>query len=539
MMKALESPWLGERVLCHDQLLVVDKLAHVPVHGGTVAAASVVERLKEHLRRAGQPAHLGVHQRLDQETSGVLLFTCARELDASVGRAFEHHELERVYVAVVEGAIADQGVFENRLSPQQGGRVHVVNSGGKVARTAFRVLERSGSRAMLELRPTTGRTHQLRVQLSHAGAPIVGDRLYGGATAPRLMLHALRLELLGRRFDAPLPTAFAAALAGTAPTLDPADVRRVLRDAIQLRHVLAGRNTAFRLVNGWGDEMPGVEVDYFEGHVVLALSSDAAESLRSTLVHSLAEEGATSVYVKCRRRADQRTVDLAEVAPAVPDAGAAAPEPLWVSEGDLRLPVWLADGLSTGLFLDQRDNRAHLRQGVQGLSVLNLFCYTGSFSAAAARGEAARVTSVDLSGRALDRARQSVENNGGTPRGEFRKGDAFEFIRRAVQHRERFDVVVLDPPSFGSRGRRRTFNVASSYEELAAGCFRLLAPGGRLLAVTNHRKTSQGQLRRTLHRAAEQAERRIVQMKDAGARVDFPDGPSGPDPSKSVWIRVE
>src|SRR5439155_13041359 len=96
----------------------------------------------------------------------------------------------------------DKGVLEHLLAPGDGGRMDVVGPGdkkrAKVAQkavTRYRVLRRDGDRALLELSPETGRTHQIRVQVAAAGAAIAGDRMYGGTPAQRLMLHAARLEL--------------------------------------------------------------------------------------------------------------------------------------------------------------------------------------------------------------------------------------------------------------------------------------------------------------------------------------------------------
>ncbi len=538
-MEALESAWLGERVLASDELLVVDKPVHIPVHGGGDEVGSVVERLAEYLTERGEPARLGVQHRLDQDTSGVLLFTRDPKLDREIALAFNQHGFSRVYLAVVDGTgLSDSGSMHCRLSALERGRVRVVSEGGKMARTHYRVRSRVGSRALVELRPETGRTHQLRVQLAQLGAPIVGDRLYGGAAAWRLMLHAHSLEVLGRRFEAELPPEFETALRQTEPRRSAQQLRARLRDAFNLRHSLTVQGDALRLVNGFGDGLPGIEIDHFSGWLVLALSTQDSEDRREEIVDLLMQLGAKGVYTKCRRRGDQRKVDRDQAAPAEPDSGVAALSPLWVQHGELRLPVWLDDGMSTGLFLDQRRNRAVLRRMAAGKAVLNLFCYTGAFSVAAAEGGARQITSVDLSGRALERARLSMAQTAPDLEARFIKEDVFHYLGHAKRQGERFDLIVLDPPSFGTRGRRRTFSVDKDYGRLAQQCLELLRPGGSLLAVTNHRKTSLGRLRRVLREAVAAAGRTHTQMKDARNGADFPDGPDGPEPSKSVWIRL-
>ncbi len=471
------------------------------------------------------------------------MFVRDRALNAAVAREMEAHDAERVYVAAVtDGGLPDAGTLEHRLVTDADGHSRVVARGGKPCVAGYRVIERRAGRALVELRPRTGRTHQLRVQLAAARSPIAGDRLYGGARASRLMLHARELELvaLGRRFTAVVPPALPRWLQG-APDLfgDEAELRRTLVDAFSRRWPLATGSSAFRLFNDVGDGLPGASGDRFGDVVVLELSDDAALARRAELAALLVELGAASVYVKVRARGDARRADAATLAPSAPDAGRAAPAHFEVHEGTLRFLVRPGDGLSTGLFVDQRDNRQRVRELSGGARVLNLFSYTCSFTVAAAVGGAIATTSVDLSARALERGRDNLALNGVSGEAHrLLRADVVDWLARAGRRGERFDLVVLDPPSFGTRGTKRTFSVARDYPAVAASAIALLAPGGRLLAVTNHRKTSRAALRRMLHAAARTAQREIAQIKDLPSGLDCPDLPDGPAPSKSVLVTL-
>ncbi|MET0790647.1 MAG: pseudouridine synthase, partial [Polyangiaceae bacterium] len=260
----------AERIL-HDQggLLLVDKPSGVVVHGGDEQqAADLVSRLKRVLRSRGEDDYLGVHQRLDLGTSGVLAFTRDPALNAVIAEQMEGHSVERAYVAVVTlgkgaGTLRDSGTLEQRLETVKG-RTRVVKSGGQHALTRYQVLERVRDRALVELRPETGRTHQLRVHLSHAGAAIVGDESYGGAPAERLFLHArdLVFKTPAVRSHAPLPAAFTDALHARVPSLGSAQrLREALADAGCLREPLLASTETFRIVNDLGDGLPGVCVD--------------------------------------------------------------------------------------------------------------------------------------------------------------------------------------------------------------------------------------------------------------------------------------
>src|SRR6187549_4450 len=351
--EALFPAFRAQRIL-HDQggLLLVDKPPGIVVHGGDEQQASdLVSRLKRLLRLRGEGDYLGVHQRLDLGTSGVLVFTRDPTLNPSIAEQMESHAVERTYVAVVaftgKPTLRDSGVIEQRLETVKG-RTRVVKSGGQRALTRYRVLSSQQGRALLELRPETGRTHQLRVHLSHAGAPIVGDTAYGGVAAERLFLHArdLVLQKPAVRAHAPVPAAFDAALHARPPELGSAErVREALADAGCLREPLLSVSDTFRIVNDWGDFLPGVCVDRYGDFAVLSLSSDEASDRKQELANLLHEFGARGVYLKQRARADLRREAHAELAPKAPIAGEPLSEPLVVQEGNARFAVTLDEGL--------------------------------------------------------------------------------------------------------------------------------------------------------------------------------------------------
>lgn len=552
-------PWRVERIL-HDgaDFLVVDKPSGVVVHGGDEALADdLVHRLDAWLRSQGRGTYLGVHQRLDQATSGLLFFTRRKDVNGAVAAAMEAHRVRRTYLAVValEGGDPTQGArsrgrrtfelrsrgrLEHQLSHARG-RTEVVTRGsrGQRAVTEYEVLQRVGRRALVLLHPQTGRTHQLRVQLAAAGAPICGDRLYGGEPAPRLFLHATALggDALGAEWTRDVPDHFHDWLTAGEMRV-PADTTELLKDAGLRRFALRGETESYRLVNGAGDLLPGMVVDVYGEWAVLSLYDAELLARARTLAEQIAALGFRGVYLKKRVRADLRHEEAAALAPEGPLVGEPAPGDLVVTEAGLRVGVALADGLSTGLFVDQRDNRRRVRRLAQGGRMLNLFSYTCSFSVAAALGGASEVVSVDLSGRALERGRRNFELNGlDASAHRFFKEDAVKWLGRAARRKERFRVVVLDPPSFSTVGKG-TFSVAKGYGEVAALALELLEPEGHLLAVTNHTRTSPDALRKILHRAAQQANRTFLSLRDAPSGVDCPEGAEGPWPSKSVWAKV-
>lgn len=147
--------------------------------------------------QAGRRVNPTLLHRLDRATSGLMLFALHPRASRELSRAWQTGGVRKRYLAVVAGTPGDEEVtldFPVARDPLTSGRFAPA-PGGRPARTLVRCLARATTSALVEARPLTGRTHQLRVHLAAAGWPVVGDHLYNGPRAPRLMLHAWRLEL--------------------------------------------------------------------------------------------------------------------------------------------------------------------------------------------------------------------------------------------------------------------------------------------------------------------------------------------------------
>jgi 23S rRNA pseudouridine1911/1915/1917 synthase len=186
-------------VLHEDAALVaVDKPSGMPSHPTYARTlGTALQRTEEMLRRrAGKKVPLWPLHRLDAATSGVLVFAKSRAAARAMNQSFARRRVAKRYLALVRGApVPPEG--EIRLALAEGHLRTEAAAHGKEAVTRYRILESRRGFSLLELEPTTGRMHQLRVHLAAIGHPIAGDAKYGGegeAGAPRLMLHASRLE---------------------------------------------------------------------------------------------------------------------------------------------------------------------------------------------------------------------------------------------------------------------------------------------------------------------------------------------------------
>ena len=159
-----------------------------------------------------------------------------------------------------------------------------------------------------------------------------------------------------------------------------------------------------------------------------------------------------------------------------------------IKEGDLLFRVNLSDYLDTGLFLDARRKRAFILSASSGKRVLNLFSHTCSLSVAAAKGGAIQIDSVDLSNTYLNWGKINFALNGLQSDGAFSfiRMDAIQYIREAVKRKLRWDLVILDPPSFSnSKKMRGVLDIRKNYTSLILDCLSLLTPGGTLWFSSN------------------------------------------------------
>jgi 23S rRNA (cytosine1962-C5)-methyltransferase len=287
--------------------------------------------------------------------------------------------------------------------------------------------------------------------------------------------------------------------------------------ALALRRALLDEHTsAYRLLYGEGDGIPGLTVDVYGSFAVIVTYADSLETLVPWVVRALAELLKLHGVVRRARVRDGEPPRLEVLHGRLP------PRDLIIAEHGLRMQVDLFLGQKTGLFLDHRANRRFLAELCAGKRVLNLFSYTGAFSLHAARAGAASVTSVDLSQPAARAARTNFELNGLDPeQHEFLAEDVFEFLERTRQAGTSYDVVICDPPSFAN-SREQQRNALRAYVSVNSSGLRVLETNGIYAAASCTAQVSGDAFRGVLAEAAVNAKRRLQIFHDAGHAADHP-----------------
>jgi 23S rRNA (cytosine1962-C5)-methyltransferase len=257
-----------------------------------------------------------------------------------------------------------------------------------------------------------------------------------------------------------------------------------LKEAIEQRksYYQSSETTAFRVFNGEGDGIGGLTIDYFAGYYLLTWYSKGIYHFRDRIIQAL--KGLVEfkgIYQK--KRFDEKGQYIEEDDFV---AGERGQFPLIVKENGVNFAVYLNESAMVGVFLDQRDVRRTIRdEYAKGKSVLNTFSYTGAFSVFAALGGASKTTSVDLANRSRSKTSEQFTINGIDPETQaIMVEDVFKYFKYAVKKQVKFDVVILDPPSF-ARSKKFVFSAEKDYKDLLKEAISITEDNGTIVASTN------------------------------------------------------
>ena len=305
-------------------------------------------------------------------------------------------------------------------------------------------------------------------------------------------------------------------------TIDETFYSRRIAAALDVRRALGllrDDNTAFRLVHGEGDFLPGLVVDVYGHTAVMQAHSPGIHFDRDKIaaaLTSLPDNLVTSVYYK-----SETTLPFKAQLDPVNDylVGGGHADDVAIENG-LRFHIDWLRGQKTGFFVDQRENRCLLEKFSRGRRVLNMFCYTGGFSVYAMRGGATLVHSVDSSAKAisLTDANISLNFNCDSRHKSFAE-DAFKYLDR--MENGAYDLVILDPPAFAKR-KSALRNALIGYRKLNAAALQKMPSGSVLFTFSCSQAVNREQVRLAVFSAAAQAKRRVRILHQLSQPADHP-----------------
>ena len=298
---------------------------------------------------------------------------------------------------------------------------------------------------------------------------------------------------------------------------------RRITQALQLRKRLYPDNETFRLVHGEADFLPGLVIDKYNEYLslqTLAVGMDRRLTLICDVLDSI-------FHPKAIVERNESPLRSLEQLPQKKGVLRGTIGQTIISEYGVKFKAALIEGQKTGLFLDQRENRHAIQRYVKGAAVLDCFCNDGGFALYAALAGAASVLAVDSSETAIASAKVNATINE-VPGIQFETCDVFDKLPELEKSGQRFDIVILDPPSF-SRNKKTVATALKGYREINAGALRLINPGGILVTAScSHHVTDQSFVE-AIEAGARLTHRSLQLLEWRGAAPDHPTLPAMPE----------
>lgn len=277
--------------------------------------------------------------------------------------------------------------------------------------------------------------------------------------------------------------------------------------------------TLFRLINGEGDGMPGLIADWYNGHLVLQFHSYGMYLMREMLVEVFQEvlsDRLKSIFNKSATTLSESNA----FAPSNELLFGALDDEILVKENGIPFLIDIPQGQKTGFFIDQRDNRAMVGNFCRGKKVLNLFCYTGGFSAYALQGGAELVHSVDISKRAIEQTDANMALLGDLANNHKSfAANVFDFIEDMPN--DFYDVIVVDPPAFAKHHKVKEQGI-KGYRNINRKAMEKLKPGGLIFTFSCSQAISKEDFQTIIFSAAAMEHKNIRIVKHLQHALDHP-----------------
>jgi 23S rRNA (cytosine1962-C5)-methyltransferase len=291
---------------------------------------------------------------------------------------------------------------------------------------------------------------------------------------------------------------------------------RRISQALQLRKRLYPGAESFRLVHGEADFLPGLVVDKYNEYLSIQTLSVGMDR-RLTLLCDVLESIFHPKAIVERNESPLRSLEQLPLEKGVVRGTIGQ---TIISENGVKFKVDLLQGQKTGFFLDQRENRKAIQRYALGATVLDCFCNEGGFALYAGLGKAKSVQAIDISEAAIANAKvNSAFNEVSNVR--FEVGDVFEKLPRLAEAGDKFDAVILDPPSF-SRNRKTVATALKGYKEINTGALRLVNTGGILMTASCSHHVTEESFLDVVEASARSAHRSLQLLEFRGASPDHP-----------------
>lgn len=491
--------------------LLVTKPNGLTTHAVEKHRPGLVEYIAEQ-----ENSSLHVVQRLDKETSGSLLIATTPEAAQQLTEKFSQKQNHKVYYLITDRTTHSEQLQKTSYIEKIKNTFVSHQKQTPNSETHFKKIKTHKKWTLWQAFPITGKPHQIRLHAQDLGIAILGDSEHGGSAFFRLCLHAEKLEteLNGQKVihQSKLPLCFE-----NLSLLENQFLSELIF-AIEKRNALFdySESESLRLVH---TDVEDIRIDRF-GNVLWVywyreINPNQQElkdlenllpltNTRSIVVRQMLNRG--------KSPNDAETWFLGE-----------ALQTQWTAEeNSVHYLLKTNQGLSPGLFLDQRENRFWVQKNSSKKNILNLFSYTSGFSLNAALGGASMVTTVDLSKNFIEWSKENFLLNQLDPKAhEFWVADSFIFLAGSKKRQKLYDLIICDPPSF-SRSKEKVFKIEKDIDELIELCLSVLNPGGHLLFSCNYEKWTLNEFQQRVQKIILKKQVQFAKLPLHGLDFEFP-----------------
>ncbi len=533
------------KIACNqiDPYLAITKPCGLNTHRPSPEILGIAEILEQELQHKLFIAH-----RLDKDTSGTIVFGKTPEAAKKLSDQFAHHQVKKSYyfltdkVRSEENLTVESYIFKKNNSFVSQSLPESPQDMGQKALTLFTKVKNIPPYTLWRATPQSGKPHQIRLHAQDSGISILGDSEHGGSPYPHLCLHSHTVQFFidekDYQFSSTLPYWTDLEFMTTSSPLT-----KTLSFAIERRQFLypptSEKENCLRLVQHEMEttafRLPQFRVDQLGDVLWVYWYEDRAPSDKEIQefqgLHSKLKK---PIWIrKMNNRGSQPNIDILWPIGQPPQN--------WIgSENEIRYLFSTQLGLSPGLFLDLRQQRAWAQKNSKNKKVLNLFAYTGGFSLCASHGKAKEVVTVDLSKNFLEWSQRNLQENlrawkleqvqsnhlelPPPTQYEFWHQDVFIFLSGCKKRNRLFDLIICDPPSF-SRSKTTVFSIEKDLEQLTQLCWSALEPGGQILFSSNFEKWEKDFFKQKLLNYLPNAVDECAQLSLPGLDVHFPGEP--------------
>ena len=433
--------------------------------------------------------------RLDKGTSGAILFAEDAATAAEMAKAFESQKVQKTYYFISDKTknikLNQSLICQSKIEKKANTWISIECPASEAnAITELQCIEVSSKHSLWQAKPKTGKAHQIRLHAQDIGYPILGDAEHGGSPYGVLCLHAFENKLEDSLdfkqkiiHQSPMPFYFKSIMQ---------------QEPILLQKMYIELDRRLRLYSPtaqWKDLSSSLRIlhkldgylscDKYESLLYFSVFKNIDENTMKCIKDFCAYLNIDQYYVRCMINRGQDPLAKEFI------KSDTCPEQMICQEHVYKYLIKTNQGQSPGIFLDQSHNRKWVLQNSKNLKVLNLFCYTGVFSVAAAVGGASEVVSVDTSKNYLEWTRENFRlNQIPTESHRYICRDASSIAESFLKKQDYFDLIICDPPSF-ARNDKKLFKIQNDFVPMIHSLSQILKPSGKILFSSNYEDYTQ------------------------------------------------